>query len=213
MTADTVREILGEARVVFVCGPPGAGKDTWARRLALSCECRNVVIHKMAHLLDEMTLPLFRSEMQFRLYREALKEEPCPALGGKSLRAWYQELSERVLKPMIGPAGIGEACLGRMLPDLDRGRTVLVSDSGFAAEAVPVLRSVGARRCVQVRLHREGHTFAGDTRGWWGDDIPGLRMVEVRNLAPAGESPPDAGFELLLPRPAVALLDPVPLGA
>jgi hypothetical protein len=58
---------------------------------------------------------------------------------------------------------------------------VVIADSGFRDEAVPLIERVGVDRCVQVRIHRHGCSFAGDTRGWW--KFPGLRLVGVKNGA------------------------------
>jgi adenylylsulfate kinase-like enzyme len=56
--------------VVFLCGPPRSGKDTLARALVRAHDEYDLVrIHKMAAILDDMTRPLFQSDLAFRTYR------------------------------------------------------------------------------------------------------------------------------------------------
>lgn len=186
--------------VIFLAGPPRAGKDTLARELMRVDGYRSVGrVEKMAGLLDAMTRPFFPTDLAFQLYRETLKDAPCPFLNGQSLRSWYQYLSEEVIKPKLGPDAFGKSLLERVREDLAQGRVIIVSDSGFACEARPIIEHVGVGNCVQVRIERRGCSFRGDTRGWW--TLPGLRTVRVRNRPGAG---PD--FELILQRsPAVAL--------
>ena len=176
---------VGRAKVVFLCGPPGAGKDTLARQLVRAMGSEFLTARKFAALLDDLTRPLFPSDLAFRMYRETLKEVPCQWLGGVSLRRWYQDLSEHWIKPRLGADAMGRHALMGIQADLARHvETVVISDSGFRSEALPVIEAVGLSSCLQVRIHRPDRSFVGDTRDWW--HVDGLRVLHLENRCDRG---------------------------
>jgi hypothetical protein len=147
---------------------------------------RRAVIDKFARLLDDMAMPLFPSQEKFRLYREKLKNEPCPFLGGLSLRVFYQKLSEEFIKPALGAEAFGNALLARAANFICFADGALIlTDSGFRQEAEPVINCVGLSNCLQVRMLRKGTTFKGDTRSWW--SVQGLHTISVDNNGEIGD--------------------------
>ena len=162
---------------VFLCGPPRAGKDTVASEAAALGGFKVV---KFARRLDQILRAIFpMTDAEFRHLREQAKDEPDPRLGDKSLRWWYIYLSETVLKPNLGPVYFGNALLNEERAFLQRGGRLVVSDSGFLHETQPLVDFLGAGKCLQVRILREGCDFQNDSRGWWElEDVP---QVELRN--------------------------------
>jgi hypothetical protein len=45
-------------------------------------------------------------------------------------------------------------------------KLVIISDSGFASEAMPVVRKWGIGNCLQIQIHARG-TFDNDSRSYW----------------------------------------------
>jgi len=54
-----------------------------------------------------------------------------------------------------------------------------VPDSGFREEAEAIVREAGAGDVLLVRLHRPGHGFSGDSRGYIDLDDLGVESCDV----------------------------------
>lgn len=173
--------------VIFVNGPPRAGKDTLANHLCGGfVGFRNV---KLSGVLKERTHALYGLVHDGRPlphdHFEACKDVELPSFMGLTPRAAYIGASERYWKPLHG-----DDVFGRLLVrDMERGlwtRGFVVSDSGFAAEAAPIVERFGAANCLLIRVHAEGRgcTFAGDSRSFIG-----LRGVATADLWNDGTDP------------------------
>lgn len=163
------------AKVIILNGPAGCGKDTLARALVEMGFAKGVASFKN---------PMFNIAMAALgqdAYREFLdgyddrarKEKPEGFLNGLSRRQFMIAISERFIKPVFGDDYFGKYLAGN-LPDGDE--VFVVSDGGFASEVAPI---VAAGHDVRlVRLHRDGHTFEGDSRGYL-YDINGVKDYDT----------------------------------
>jgi hypothetical protein len=125
-----------------------------------------------------MPIPLFGIHNATAAAFEAVKNEARPEFFGMSPRAAYITVSERMVKPVLGEDFFGRVLVQR-IRQLRHTRVAVVTDSGFASEAEPVVREFGADRVLLLRLHREGCTFAGDSRSYI--ELDGVRTVDVLN--------------------------------
>lgn len=163
------------AKVIILNGPAGCGKDTLARALVEMGLAKGVASFKN---------PMFNIAMAALgqdAYREFLdgyddrarKEKPEGFLNGLSRRQFMIAISEQFIKPVFGDDYFGKYLAGN-LPDGDE--VFVVSDGGFASEVTPI---VAAGHDVRiVRLHRDGHTFEGDSRGYL-YDINGVKDYDT----------------------------------
>ncbi|WP_424679467.1 hypothetical protein [Escherichia coli] len=151
------------AKVIILNGPAGCGKDTLAMALVEMGFAKGITSFKN---------PMFSialAALGHDAYREFLdgyddrarKEKPEGFLNGLSRRQIMIAISEQFIKPVFGADYFGKY-LAENLPDGDE--VFVVSDGGFASEVAPI---VAAGHDVRiVRLHREGYTFEGDSRGY-----------------------------------------------
>ncbi|AUR89246.1 hypothetical protein NVP1121O_218 [Vibrio phage 1.121.O._10N.286.46.C4] len=78
-----------------------------------------------------------------------------------SKRTWLQHVSEKVIKPHTSSRFFGEATL----KDIPYGvGFVVVTDSGFASEAVPLIEAYGRDNVTVVQLIRDVESSVKDTR-------------------------------------------------
>jgi len=155
--------------VVFVNGPPSSGKDTLAE----------YVVRKFPGFRQVKFSEIYgRPDLPHHAF-ETVKETPCDVFLGLSPREAYIEVSERYMKPTHGDEVFGRLLLDRM--QNTSGRAFIISDSGFASEAQPILRSVGASKCQLVRLYAEGRgcSFKGDSRTHI--KLEGVQTTDIAN--------------------------------
>lgn len=151
------------AKVIILNGPAGCGKDTLALKLVEMGVAKGTTSFKN---------PMFNiacAALGSDVYREfiegyndrARKEKPEDFLNGLSRRQFMIAISEQFIKPVLGGDYFGKY-LAYNLPDSND--VFVVSDGGFVSEVTPI---VAAGHDVQIfRLHRDGYTFEGDSRGY-----------------------------------------------
>lgn len=151
-------------RIILLNGPPNSGKDTLGEILS---QRGYGSLHSFKERL--ITISLFISGVSItdwvqRYNNRELKETPWERLGGLSQREYLIRVSEEWLKPTFGEDYFGRAAAARIKEEGPFRQDIIFTDSGFPAEMEP-LRAV-SNDIVLVRLHREGCTFAGDSRGY-----------------------------------------------
>lgn len=165
--------------VVFLNGPPRSGKDTAAAHLAKREGWRAC---GFAHELKEMTHRLYGLAAAFDHY-EDMKDVALGQFGGVSPRRAYIAVSEHLMKPLHGADVFGHMWLRRWEREhAPFASFAAVPDSGFRPEAEAVLASVGRGNALLIRLHREGCTYANDSRGYISP--PDVRTVDIENCGP-----------------------------
>lgn len=175
-----------EPKVIFLQGPPGAGKDAIGSRLVNLIPYAKLV--KFAGMLKDRTHALFGlfdkyGHLPAHAF-DATKDEPSADFMGLTPRQAYIWLSEQVIKPKFGADFFGRALLDKIRPE--SREVYIVTDSGFAAEATPVIERVGPQFCAIVQIHRYGHDFSRDSRSYWTD--PAIRALEINNNTRGSEA-------------------------
>lgn len=161
------------SKIIILNAPPHSGKDTIGEKI---CELTWDVckLSFKAPMFDIAYAML--GEKGFGMFMEAYEDRNQKEVGqwflsGKSPREFMIWISETVIKPVFGKEYFGR----RVAESASNVSTpyVVMTDGGFADE---VLALVNAGHEVKVcRLHRDGFTFAGDSRsyiclnpGWYG---------------------------------------------
>jgi hypothetical protein len=160
-------------KVLILNGPPGCGKDTIAKLL---CKMAPVLQGEFKEVLYEETAKLLRSigssfsddpkdysitTSDVRRSNEDRDSKEQPFVGGLSVRRWLQITSEMVVKKDRGQDYFGVASADRWH---SKGTDHVISDCGFIEEVDAVVDRFGAENVYVIRLHREGFSFAVDTR-------------------------------------------------
>lgn len=163
-------------RVVLLNGPARVGKDSAGRALLRAFDGAEAV--KFAGALKAGTHALFGLRGATPGTFETVKDEPRAEFFGLTPRQAYIAVSEGAVKPAFGLDFFGKVLAAR-LGGLRGCRLAVVTDSGFEGEAVPVIEAFGAANTLLIRLHRRGHTFAGDSRAYL--TLPGVATRDVTN--------------------------------
>lgn len=153
-------------RVIFLNGPPSSGKDTLANALR-------------RHDPKRFTTYAMKRPMQMALteflglnYLDVMKWNTDPvekgqsqaALYGASWRATQIHFAETFAKPFFGKDVFGKLAVYYLTQSAMP--ITVISDSGFRDECIPVVKYLQPKNCLLIRLHREGCTFAGDSRSY-----------------------------------------------
>lgn len=168
--------------LILFNGPPRVGKD-----LATACLLSHIAkfgksscqlefkkfLRQMAIDFSELT-PEQANAIEFGGNKDA-PHHNIPK--GRSWRQWLIHISENVIKPIFGSRAFGDL----MLRDINLHYLpmdyIVISDCGFTEE-VKVLVEAGFPTCI-VRLHRDGHTFQNDSRGYI--YIEGVHSIDMHN--------------------------------
>ena len=70
------------------------------------------------------------------------------------------------MKPTFGPQIFGVLACQR-LKTVAEHETIVITDSGFRAEAEPIVQMFGPKNCYKIEIYREGCDFVGDSRSYW----------------------------------------------
>ena len=165
-------------KFVLMNGPPHCGKDTAVKQLVPYIHFMHL---KFAAPLKRMVCGLLNISMS---QLEELKDTPYPMLqldNGSiiaeygTIRALLIHLSENVLKPLYGQHFFGKALWNDARSTTEK--LFLVSDSGFLPEAAYVIGKAGHKNVLQLRIHRQGCTFDGDSRSYWSHEYTPMREI------------------------------------
>jgi len=173
----TALESLSDHRVIFFNGPRHSGKDT----AALYCEKALGASHfKQSKPLKAAVQVFYDLTDEEVAHLESIKTQPSDLLFGKSYVEAQISLSEDWAKWFHADEAIfGKLSARRLRRRSFLSRLVVCSDSGFASEALPIIDQFGADNVLLVRVHRDGKTYAGDSRGYI--SLPRIISVDVEN--------------------------------
>lgn len=152
--------------IIILNAPAGAGKDTIQQAIADLHEVSQLSFKKPMFAMAKAIL----GDLGFMEFMEAYndrerKEKPLDLLHGSSPRHFMIWLSESVIKPHFGDKHFGNLLYDDYIMHENDGYYFgVVSDGGFESETVALIETGVPVRLV--RLHRDGYTFAGDSRDY-----------------------------------------------
>lgn len=156
---------MGKLRLVGFSGPPRSGKDTLAGMLADHLRHRGVPaeVHALSLPMRLSVYGLLGLTYTPEHY-EAHKDNPIRVEGDRqtTIRQEMIALSEHHVKPRLGHGWWGRALLNRVT--IPAG-VIVVSDMGFPSEHDVFEESM---ECAWFHVHRDGHDFSNDSRGYVG---------------------------------------------
>ena len=174
-------------KIILINGPAGSGKDTVASNLLTALPAGTAEIVKFAAPLKATAITLYCNGDSRKFYEfdndQEKKNKPSAQFLGKSCRQVQIDLSESYMKPMHGQTVFGELLRNYIDTQSDKGvETFLVSDSGFRPEAEVLVDYFGPQNVLLIRLHREGHTYEGDSRNYIDLDDLDVETVDIQNI-------------------------------
>ena len=149
-------------KIVFLNGPPGCGKDHFGHVLHGKL---GFARHKFASPITDAVRGMFNLTLdEVEACRGQGKDLPCDMFGGLTPRDVWISFSETWAKPVFG-----KKIFGYIAAEVARQslmHRVCFTDCGFEPECEAVCEAVEGDKLL-IRIHREGHTFEGDSRGYF----------------------------------------------
>jgi hypothetical protein len=166
-------------KLILWNGPRKSGKDT----ASLYCEAAFKAHHfKMSGPIKAAIKAMFGFHDQEVEYLESIKVDSTFLLFGRSYVETQISFSETWAKPLFGKHVFGDMAARHLRAAMREDPTqqlYVCSDSGFAAEALPVIDLFGKQNTLLVKIHREGKTFAGDSRSYI--ELEGVQTLTLLN--------------------------------
>ena len=151
-------------KIILFNGPPGAGKDTVAELLAFKYSGK---VEKFAAPIKENCRNIYGlTQEQWNQVdgSQEAKAQPHEFFFGQTCRQVQINFSELFLKPTHDKFIFGNLLARRLKQAYNN--LFFISDSGFAEEAMFLETEFGSENIFLIRLHREGHTYDGDSRSY-----------------------------------------------
>lgn len=169
--------------IVGFNGPPQSGKDTLARLLADHMDQQGV---QAPVLTEHLSWPLrsIAYAMVGLIYEnttatggmdyEEFKQTLFPQFGctGRQLMI---DVSEKFLKPVYNREIMAKMLISR-LSNAPDNTVILLGDTGFQLEVMPLIERYGADRVCIVKVIRPGCDFSNDSREWVDHPFPAQNM-------------------------------------
>jgi hypothetical protein len=166
-------------KLILFNGPRKSGKDT----ASLYCETAFKAHHfKMSGPIKAAIKAMFSFHDQEVEYLESIKVESTFLLFSKSYVEAQISFSETWAKQLFGKYIFGDLAARHIRAAMREDPTqqlYVCSDSGFETEALPVIDLFGRQNTLLVKIHREGKTFAGDSRSYI--ELDGVKTVSLTN--------------------------------
>lgn len=172
---------LHRPRVVIFNGPPRSGKDTAASAVWRAFE--NTAWLRMSAPIKRAIQAMFNFSAEEMAQLEATKgatrdaDAATPMLLDRKWPGTQISFSEGWAKPYFGEYVFGHLFVRQLKQTA--APLVVCSDGGFATEWSPVIKYVGQDNVLLIKLHREGTSFAGDSRGYI--TLGGIRTLSLTN--------------------------------
>lgn len=151
------------AKIIVMNSAPNTGKDTAADYIAEKYQAQHLRFKDGLYKVAAMVAGISVERMKLLATERSVKEIPCCyfVVGSSrvSPRQWLIHVSENVVKPLLGKDFFGKQLAQSITSDL-----VVISDSGFESEIIPLLEA--GHDVYVFRIERDGYTFAGDSRSY-----------------------------------------------
>jgi hypothetical protein len=170
-------------KIIFINGPPRAGKDTVGNYLFTAGGYMPIKFAQIVKEKCHASLGLVDGDGQsfkFDIF-ETVKDIVLDDFMGVTPRQAYQYFSERYMKPLYGPSIFGELLLKKIKEDYKDHYAFCVTDSGFYDEAEPLVEEAGPKNCLLLRIHRKNKHFINDTRSYIDLSRLGVPCFDVKN--------------------------------
>lgn len=152
-------------KVLVLNGPPRSGKDTVASYLCQQWPDHMVDL-KMSYSLKRACHAVLGFHNVDVEHFNDLKDCELEEFGNRTPRQFYIDMAERFIKTRFGKNWFGYAWMRRYIEESHDQKLAIISDSGFVEELEPLMQCFDNGAMVLVRLHREGHDFQIDSRGY-----------------------------------------------
>lgn len=178
---------------LFINGPAGSGKDTLAKLIAAAEP--GAYIESFAEPIRSMIYSVFFPNDGPITYTHDLRDQkvkaspmPYPAFDAYyhtkeqkhyTIRQEMIAFSEEYMKRRYGPMVFGKLLWDRVQEQAMFSKHFLIADSGFVPEAEYLISKVGPQNCALIRLHREGCTYSGDSRGYI--ELSDVTAIDMQN--------------------------------
>jgi hypothetical protein len=182
-------------KVIFFNGPPRSGKDTAAKLMEAQLIEQGHFPRrfKFAEALKNAAHAMVGLDVAPDHF-EAVKDFPDTRLPvgahGHHLspRELYILVSEQMVKPAFGNAHWGKVLLNSIQDTTMRKAThILITDSGFVEETLPLVEAFGLDNCTHITMYREGCSFKNDSRSYWISDMKVLPILNNGSLSELDE--------------------------
>jgi hypothetical protein len=152
-------------RIIFINGAPRSGKDSAGKYLKKNIPGTDNYIMKFATEVKDRVHRAFYLDVGPEFY-DSCKDEPNGDFDWATPRNVYKQFSEEFMKPIFGVGIFGRLLLARLrVNEREVGqKAAIITDSGFRAEAVPIVEHYGPESCTLLRMHRPGYGFEHDSR-------------------------------------------------
>lgn len=150
--------------VVFLNGPPQCGKDMLAAELTPYIQFSRA---KAAAPLKRAFGAFLDLDMQgIEDHKETKSRilQRRDSIDMDTVRQGLISLSEDWAKKRYGDDIFGRM-LGRDIMN-STAKLTIVTDSGFVPEIEAVIKRIGSRNCILIRVHRKGCNFDNDSRSY-----------------------------------------------
>ena len=163
-------------KVIFINGAPCTGKDEVSNYLLSVLKKVHYKAMK-THLIEWVCNFYNISLSEFNdNYTRDKKEIKSELFNGLSPREALIHVSENVIKPILGKSYFGDY----MANNLSEGINV-ISDCGFMDELRPIIQKIGVKKCLLIKIKREGYNFSEDSRSEITDNYMNIKTININN--------------------------------
>ena len=163
--------LLNLPKFLFINGPAGSGKSTLQKLLLSHGNC---FAESFAEPIRQTIYSVFFPEegpiyYNFNLKHQEVKKKEFPfttGLKAKTFRDVMISFSEDWMKPTFGEDIFGRLAFQRCVENDLFYDHFIFDDSGFAAEAMHIIKMASPENCALIRLYRDGHNFSNDSRSY-----------------------------------------------
>lgn len=159
---------------ILINGPPRAGKDTAGNHI-LACIPEAVKV-KFSDPVKDGAHHAYGLDCSIDHY-EDVKDIPNDDFLGLTPREAYIQISEDFMKPRHGKHVYGNLAAGRIMRN--PASLFVIPDSGFQSETESLLKVLGNKNVLLIRVHREGCNFSSDSRSYI---KPDCLTLDVKNI-------------------------------